>query len=304
MNYIKTFLIGMTMWACDIVPWVSGWTIAFISGIYQKLLTSIRMCFDGHTFKLIFSWKFLEARSRVHWTFLLSLFGWVVVSILLLSWILEHLIQTYPHMVWWWFGWLIGSSILILIKKELVWSVSIKQFVFLCIWIALAYGVWLITPTEVVAHWRVVVLSGAIAISAMILPWLSGSYLLLILWMYSNVLWAITEKNIVFLLLFIGWIIIWLASFVRIVSHFLHHHRSNTIITLIGIMIWALPVLRPRQNPDLIITKDTGEEKVVTTQLVYPKNYNKNPHTSRVILLFLLSLSWSFIIFSTIDQDI
>jgi len=304
MYTLKTFLIWMTMWACDIVPGVSGWTIAFISGIYQKLLTSIRSCFDIQTFKLLFSWRFVHLRDKINWNFLLTLFWWIIVSILLLSWILEQLIESHPHMVWWVFWWLIVSSILVLVKKEAQKWIWIQQVLFLCAWIALAYSVWLLAPTQVTAHRWIVIGSGMIAISAMILPWLSGSYLLLILWMYSNVLWAINEKDIVFLLLFIVWIVLWLAGFVRVVSYFLNNHHTNTIAMLIGIMIWALPILRPRQNPDTIIIKKSGEEKVVTTELVSPKNYNKNSDTSRVILLFLLSLIWSFHIFSSIDQDL
>jgi len=304
MYTLKTFLIWMTMWACDIVPGVSGWTIAFISGIYHKLLTSIRSCFDIQTFKLLFSWRFVHLRDKINWNFLLTLFWWIIVSILLLSWILEQLIESHPHMVWWVFWWLIVSSILVLVKKEAQKWIWIQQVLFLCAWIALAYSVWLLAPTQVTAHRWIVIGSGMIAISAMILPWLSGSYLLLILWMYSNVLWAINEKDIVFLLLFIVWIVLWLASFVRVVSYFLNNHHTNTIAMLIGIMIWALPILRPRQNPDTIIIKKSGEEKVVTTELVSPKNYNKNSDTSRVILLFLLSLIWSFHIFSSIDQDL
>jgi len=302
MEYVKTFLIGLWMWACDIVPGVSGGTIAFISWIYQKLISSIKLCLSLDTIKLLFGWKIIEAWYKVNGTFLLSLFGGVLISIVLLSSLLESLLLSHPQLVWWLFAWLIVASVLLLVKQQNKWWT--KEIFAVLVWGVVAWWVTQITPTQVTPHWWVIVWSAMIAISAMILPWLSGSFLLLIMWMYGHVIWAISGWDITFLWLFVVGVILWLATFVRLVSRAFQKFYNTTIAVLIGFMIWALPKLWPWQNALKTIIDRHWEEIVLQSESVMPNQYTWEPMTFWVVALFFVWCIWSFIIFSTIDQDL
>lgn len=302
MNYLKTFVVGLAMWACDIVPGISGGTIAFISGIYQKLLSSIHLCLNIDTLKLVLQWKIWQAWSKVDGFFLLSIFGGILISVVLLSSLLEWLLVSHPQLIWWFFAGLIVASILLLLKQQKIrWT---REVFALIIWWLFAWAVTQLTPTQVIPHWWVIIWSAMIAISAMILPWLSGSFLLLIMWMYGHVIWAISEWDLVFLWLFVVGIILWLASFVRVVSWAFNRYYSTTIAVLIGFMIWALPKLWPRQNALKTTIDRHGEEIVLQSKNVLPGLYAWDSLFFWVIWLFLIWCFWSYIIFSTIDQDV
>lgn len=302
MNYLKTFFVWMWMWACDIVPGVSGGTIAFISWIYEKLLSSIGLCLSVDTFKLILRWRFLEAWKRVDWFFLLSVFGGILISIIVLSSLLESLLHSHPQLVWWFFAGLIVASIILLIQQQTVWWP--KQLLATIIWWLFAWSITQIAPTEVIPHRWVIIWSAIIAISAMILPGLSGSFLLLIMWMYGHVISAINEFDFTFLLLFTFGIVVWLATFVRIVSRTFKKYHNTTIAVLIWCMIWALPKLWPRQNAIKTTFDRHGEEIVLQSKYVSPEMYAWDPFLRWVVWLFLIWGVWSYIIFSTIDQDV
>lgn len=300
---IKTFLIGVLMWACDMVPWVSGGTIALVTGIYEKLLTSIKNVLSPQSWLLLVQWKFSHFWDYVSGVFLVVLFAWIALSVLVFSYVFESLLITSPELVWGFFLWLVIATIVILLRKEI--SFGPKEMFWLVAWWGVAYMVTLLSFWSTVPVWWYIVLSAAIAITAMILPGISWSFLLLVLWMYTPLLGAINQKDLVFLWLFALGAVLWLWIFSRVISYILLHYRKVTMSVLIGFMIWSLPILWPRQNPSspsndsLVDTKDHTE-----MVLVSPDVYEKNARVMWVILLFLVWVWWWSIVFNKFDQAI
>jgi putative membrane protein len=301
MNYLKILSIWLVMWACDVVPWVSGGTIAFISGIYEKLLESIRACTQLSTLKYLFRWEFVRVRNIINWTFLFVLFLGIGGSILLFSQLLHGFLDTDPHLVWAFFGGLVVSSIFLLIQKQ-KWR-TMQQVFWLLLWVVFAYTLTHLSPTQVIPHRRMIILSASIAICAMILPGISGSFILLVLWMYSHVIAALSEWNVAFLSLFILWMVLWLMSFVHVVTYFLHTHYNTTISVLIWFMIGALPKLRPRQNSVETTLDRHWDELILQAKSVLPSNYIWEPQLTLVVILFFVWLFGSLLVLQHMHQS-
>ncbi len=281
------------MGACDMVPGVSGWTIALITWIYEKLLSSIKNILDIQTIKDVFSWKIMQIRSKVSWTFLIKLFLWIITSILLFSHFLESLIEDSPELVWWFFLWLVVASIIVLLRKEIVFSSY--QIVWLLVWCGVAFFIWKLQIWWYDPVWWYIILSASVAISAMILPWISWSFLLLILWMYKPLISAINDGNILFLLLFMVGALIGLALFSRLISYLITNYRRSTLSILIWFMIWSLPILWPWQSNNLVW-------EGASIVMVSPLNYEKQNTFFIVLFLFVLWFAWGYKVFNNFDQ--
>lgn len=301
MKQVKNYLIWVAMWACDIIPWVSWWTIAFITGVYEKLISSIRACMDMDSVRQVFAWDRKALWTRINWGFLLTIFGWIVTSIFVLSHFLESVLEQYPHLVWWLFAWLVLASIYFLIISQEHRS-SKELLSLFCGWVV-AFWITQLTPAQVEPQRRIIIVSAMIAISAMILPGISWSFLLLIMWMYGHTISAINDFNIWFLLLFVLWVVLWLWGFVRVVDYVYKEYRSITVAVLIGFMIWALPKLRPWQNNITQVDEYSWEEFVLSTKHVQAGDYNSDPNLIFVLLLFLLWSCWSVLFFKSFEQN-
>ncbi len=172
MNYILTFLKGLAMGAADVVPGVSGGTIAFITGIYDRLLESIRRVNPS----LIRFWRqqgFKAVLVHINAGFLISLFLGIITSILTLAKVISWLLVTHPIPIWSFFFGLILVSVLHIYKQ--VQKQDFFRFFCLILGIALAYFITVLSPLELEPTHLNVALAGAIAICAMILPGISGS---------------------------------------------------------------------------------------------------------------------------------
>lgn len=293
---LKTFITWLLMWACDIIPGVSGWTVAFISGIYEKLIWSLRLCLDKETLMCVVKWKISTAWSRVNGTFLLILFSWVGLSIFSLASILDSFLISSPELVRWFFFGLVVWSIVLLLRQQ--GKISWLQVVNLLLGAVVAFWLTQLSPTQVIPTRWMIILSAMIAICAMLLPWISGSFLLLMMGMYTHVIWAIESRDVVFIWLFWLGAVLWLWLFSRAISALLKNHHDTVIMVLIGCMVWALPKLRPWQNAALTTEDRHGEEVVVKADLVLPAEYNWDNELVLVFLLFIFWLFWSLWIFA------
>ena len=126
-----------------------------------------------------------------------------------------------------------------------------KKYLFLVVWLWIGMLLTQITPTELTPSYLMVFLSATIAICAMILPGISGSFMLLLMWMYEPVMNAIHARNIMFILVFALGAIVWLLSFVHLVKYFFSRYHDITVATLVGLMLWSLPKLWPWQYSPL-----------------------------------------------------
>ncbi len=181
------------MGAADVVPGVSGGTIAFISGIYEELIDSISKV-NLNTLKL---WKkegFSSMWKELNGNFLISLAIGIGLSIITLAKLIRHLLETQPIMIWSFFFGLVLASIIYVARQITRWNLG--AMILLFAGALTAYFITTLTPQTTDASYPYVFLSGALAICAMILPGISGSFILLLLGMYKPVLDAINDKNI------------------------------------------------------------------------------------------------------------
>jgi len=230
------------MGAADVVPGVSGGTIAFITGIYDTLLESIRRI-SPSLVSIIKKDGFKAAFQHINGIFLVVLFSGILFSIAtlakLISWLLEH----HPIPLWSFFFGLILVSVFHMLKQ--VQTKSISRLIFLLFGVGFAYAITVLHPLELEPSSLNILIVGAVAICAMILPGISGSFILLLLGMYAPILGAVKSLEINILLLFALGCICGLLSFSHLLSWLLNRFRDITLVFLTGLMIGTLPKIWP-----------------------------------------------------------
>lgn len=243
MQYIQWMIKGLAMGAADVVPGVSGGTLAFILGIYERLLAAISSC-NLQALNLLCRGRFKALWQHIDGAFLLCLFSGILLSIFSLAGIISYLLQNRPIPLWALFTALILTALPHLCRS-LRWN-AVRLLLCLC-GIVLAVSVGMLTPRELQpANWMFFV-AGAVAICAMILPGISGSFILLMSGMYAPVLLAVTELQLGVLALFMLGCIIGLLGFSRVLNWLLQHYHDASLALLIGIVIGALYRIWPWQ---------------------------------------------------------
>lgn len=241
-DYILLFLKGLGMGGADVVPGVSGGTIAFITGIYEVLLNSIRSI-DLEAIKLLTSLNFKAFWRKINGKFLLTLFAGILLSIVTLSKLIAFLLENYPIQLWsFFFGLVIISSILV--AREIKdWKAL--TVVALIVGTIVAYFITKFTPAETPESLWFIFLSGSVAICAMILPGISGSFILLILGKYEFIINALNEKEIIIIAVFGAGCLVGLLSFARLLSWLLRKYHNIMVAFLSGFMIGSLNKIWP-----------------------------------------------------------
>lgn len=255
-DYIVIGFKGMAMGAADVVPGVSGGTIAFISGIYQELIETI----DNLGLGILTTLKkegFKTTFAKYNLGFLISLFCGIFISIISLAKIISFLLENHPILVWSFFFGLVLASILYVGKQIEKWNVV--TILFMLFAAALAYYITIATASQAPDEIYYYFLSGAIAIIAMILPGISGSFILVLLGSYSIVLSALTEfieallsgnwelvkTNFIKVFAFILGCLIGLKLFSRILKWMFANKKNITLAVLTGFMIGSLNKIWP-----------------------------------------------------------
>lgn len=243
MQYLQWFIKGLAMGAADVVPGVSGGTLAFILGIYQRLLAAISNC-NMHALRLLGRGNIAALWQHIDGTFLLCLFSGILISIFSLAGVISYFLEYRPIPLWALFNGLILAALPSLMKS-LRWN---AYRVLLClIGLAFAVSVGMLAPHELNPAFWLFFLAGAVAICAMILPGISGSFILLISGMYAPVLLAVTELQLGVLALFVAGCIFGLLSFSRLLNWLLKHYHDATLALLIGVVIGAFYRIWPWQ---------------------------------------------------------
>ncbi len=269
-KYLLTYLKGMAMGAADIVPGVSGGSIALITGIYQRLLDSINS-FNRENLSLLLKWELKKFYKSVNGTFLLSLLLGILTSIFTLSKLITYLMDEHPIPLWSFFCGLILVSAFIILKEIKRWHLGV--ILSLLIGTFLAWWVTELPPTSSPdAIWFTFV-AGAIAICAMILPGISGSFILLILGKYENILAAVSERDFLTLAVFAMGCLVGILSFSRLISWLLRKFYSTTIGLLSGFMLGSINKLWPWKMVTQYRISSSGEEKPFLTENLWPAEY-------------------------------
>lgn len=290
-GFILLFFKGIGMGGADVVPGVSGGTIAFITGIYEELLDSIGEV-DIPALKLLFSGKLNAFWQKINGSFLLVLLSGIFVSLLSLAKLITYLLENYPIQLWsFFFGLIIISSIYV--------ARTIKKWNFRVILggiagIAIAYYITVATPAETPTDPWFIFLSGSLAICAMILPGISGSFILLILGKYEYIVNALSEYKVSTLLLFGTGCVTGLLLFSRLISWLLDRYESMTIAILSGFMIGSLNKIWPWKNVLEYHTDRHGEVKPLVTENIMPATYAEitgdNPLLFQAIIFMVLGI--------------
>lgn len=250
MNYrtwsraLRLYLTGLSMGTADLIPGVSGGTIAFVSGIYEELLFSINLI-TGQVLKLFLQRQIRQAWKLIPFRFVLPLGLGMASAIFGLAHALSWLLETYPVYVWGFFFALVIASTVIVAKRVSTWNVRrIALFIFSAIGAFVLVG---LSPVETPFTPWMIFLSGFIAICAMILPGISGSFILLLLGKYRQVLEAVTERDFFTLGIFSLGCVLGIALFSRFLGWLFKKHHDISVVVLAGFMLGSVRKIWPWQ---------------------------------------------------------
>ena len=241
-DYALLVLKGMGMGAADVVPGVSGGTIAFITGIYDELIDSIKGI-GAANLKLLFTGWLAEFWRKANCAFLLSVVAGIGISVLSLAKVITWLLAEQPVLVWSFFFGLVLASAWFVAKSIVGWGW--KTVLALVAGAAVAWYVTVATPAETSTALPFIFLCGAIAICAMILPGISGSFILVLLGKYFYIMEAVKSLRLVVLAVFAAGALTGIAVFSRILSYTLRRFRSVTLAVLSGFMLGSLGKVWP-----------------------------------------------------------
>lgn len=279
------------MGAADAIPGVSGGTIAFITGIYDELLLSIN-AIDAQAVRLLTQLRFREFWAKINGNFLIILVSGVAVGVILNLLLIDYLLKHHPIPVWSFFFGLILVSAPLILREIRTWNA--RTVGMLILGIVIAYLITILTPTSTPNDLWFVFVCGAIAICAMILPGISGAFILLLLGKYQYIASAVKELDVVVVVVFIAGCVTGLLSFVRFLSWILKNYHNATVALLAGFMVGSLNKVWPWRKVLEYTTNSKGEQIPAFDKSVWPWEYvnitGKDPQVFMAILLMALGV--------------
>ena len=302
LDYLVIILKGIAMGAADVVPGVSGGTIAFISGIYEELIESIDNVSFG-VFKVCKQDGFKAAWNSINGSFLLALFSGIVISILSLAKLIKWLLHNEPILLWSFFFGLVLASILYIAKQIRGWSAKI--IIAIIATSILSYYITLAEPFASPDSPFYLLFCGFIAIIAMILPGVSGAFILLILGAYqtaidtiNNLIEGLTTGNMTlfkdaflkFVLLAIG-ALIGLKVFSKALNWMFKHQKNLTLAILTGFMIGSLNKIWPWKEVLKTRINSKGEEVTLLDKSILPTSYDGDNQMLMVLVFIVIGFA-------------
>lgn len=279
------------MGVADVIPGVSGGTIAFITGIYEELINSIKSI-DADAFLLLARLQIASFWKKINGNFLISVLAGIVTSLLSLSKLMTYSLEHYPIQVWsFFFGLILVSSPLILrdIKK---WTPG----TLICgiLGVVVAYFITVISPTETPTNLFFIFFCGALAICAMILPGISGAFILLLIGKYEYMIRALIDFNLPVIIVFVIGCFLGLLGFSRFLSWILAHYRFPTLALLAGFMIGSLNKVWPWKEVVSFRVNSEGVQVPAFDRSVWPGQFlertGEDPKLFQAILFAALGV--------------
>ncbi len=272
-EFITNFLKGFAMGSANVIPGVSGGTIALITGIFERLLNSIKS-FNTEALKLFFAGKWKAFARHTDLMFLLAVFAGIAASVLSLAKLLKFLFAQYPVFVWAFFFGLVLASIYYVGKT--INKISIPAVLFALIGIGIAILIAFGTPSQQNDNFLYLVLCGIVGTCSMILPGLSGSYVLLLMGDYElimidavSMLTSQPLEALKILLPFVLGAAVGLIAFAHLLSWIFKRFHDQTIALLTGFILGSLPIIWPWKEQIVTSLKD-GNEKITGYNWLMP----------------------------------
>lgn len=297
-DYVLITLKGIAMGAADVVPGVSGGTIAFISGIYEELIESINKI-NFSVIKGIKENGIKNTWAAINGNFLVALVLGIAISVVTFSKIIVHLLDTQPILVWSFFFGLVIASILFIWKEITSWSW--KSILSLLIGIVISYYITIAKPTESPDSYWYLFISGFLAIIAMILPGVSGAFILLLMGSYQTVIGTINQLReglsivnfeiIGNALLKLGTFaigaILGLKLFSKVLTWMFSNHKNTTLALLVGFMIGSLNKIWPWKEVIETRINSHGETVPFIEKSILPQNFEGDPQILTAIIMVI-----------------
>ena len=254
-SFFQNIIKGMAMGAANVIPGVSGGTIALITGVFERLINAIKS-FNLTAVNLLLKGKFKELFKHIDFWFLVSLFVGIGVAVISLAQLFKYLFVAYPEYIWAFFFGLVLASIYFVGKTVTKWNIS--SIITFIIGSAIAISISVLTPASENSSFIYLFICGIVAICSMIIPGLSGSFVLILLGNYQLVMInAVSELNLKVLLPVAAGAGIGLIGFSHFLSWLLKKYHNQTIAMLTGFIMGSLGILWPWKHP---ITKTFGEK--------------------------------------------
>lgn len=266
-DYAVITLKGIAMGAADVVPGVSGGTIAFISGIYEELITSI----NNIDFSLISTWRkqgFKAFWTQLNGNFLVALFAGIFISLFSLATLVSWLLENHAILLWSFFFGLVAASIFFVGKEIKKWNIA--TIFFFVLGAGVAFWITQLPANENIDSLPYLFLSGALAVCAMILPGISGAFILVLLGSYKTILDAVHQRDLVTVAIVALGAIFGLLSFARLLKWMFKNYRNVTLALLTGFILGSLAKIWP--------WKKVLEYKVFDEKVIPIKEQNVLPH--------------------------
>lgn len=288
-NYLILFLKGMGMGVANVIPGVSGGTIALITEIYEDLINSLKS-FDKKAFQLLLSFNIKDFITHTNFYFLTAVFSGSIVSVFTVASLFKYLFENYPILIWAFFFGLIVASIIYVGKRIKTWSKA--TIISLLIGTILSISISFMTPATENSNLFFVFLCGIVGISGMMLPGLSGSFILILMGNYKLLMvTAVTELNVILLGVFFLGSAFGLMSFSHILAWVLKKYKDETLGILTGFIIGSLSIIWPwKEIAESLIVN--GKEKVISYNSYFPSEFN-----TQTLLAFALIILGYFLVY-------
>lgn len=281
-GHIRLFITGFSMGAADLIPGVSGGTVAFLAGIYEELLHSIKLV-TGDVLRLFLKFKIVEGIKLIPFRFLVPLGAGLLGAIFLLANLLSYLLSHYPVFIWAFFFGLVIASVYVVSKR--IKKRSMNNSIGFLISAVAAYILVGAVPVETPNNLLFFFLSGMIAICAMILPGISGSFILLLLGKYQQVLGAVTNRDFLSLVVFALGAVFGLALFSRVLSWLFSKYHDISVAILAGFMLGSVRKIWPWKEVVLTRINSHGEVVPLVEKNILPASFDVS-----VIIVIVLAL--------------
>jgi putative membrane protein len=291
LHYFIITLKGMAMGIAELVPGVSGGTIAFVAGIYEELISSINKV----NLKTLRLWRKEGIRSfwkELNGSFLITLVLGMGISIFSLSKIITWLLENEPIPLWSFFFGLVLASVIFVAKAIEKWNILLISLLFFGA--ILAYFITTLPPSQNSGSLSYLFMSGALAVCAMILPGISGSFIMVLLGSYKTVLDAVDDRDFKILLTVGLGIIFGLLSFAKLLKWMFDHYKSITLAVLTGFILGSLNKIWPWKN--VLETQIIGEKIVVVDENISPFTFEGDNQLMFAILAAIVGFSLIFIL--------